>query len=180
MFIIRVVPSSSISSVSFVDAFFFLKDMSSGLTTTLYMIFCYKFYYDFIWQVNYMSNLYWYIYVYFHMWKCIQYIFLTYLTNFLICPEWYFSTNAFFLQFLNYFSPPDQASVIVLFVHIVSVVVSVNVTVPDCGVHNTVGFVFIFVSDFCTHWLLWFSIPNYMLLSFYIISTYHMYFYILI
>ena len=47
MFIIPVVPSSSISSVSFVDAFFFLKDMSSGLTTTLYMIFCYKFYYDF-------------------------------------------------------------------------------------------------------------------------------------
>ena len=47
MFIIPVVPSSSISSVSFVDAFFFLKDMSSGLTTTLYMIFYYKFYYDF-------------------------------------------------------------------------------------------------------------------------------------
>ena len=47
MFIIPVVASSSISSVSFVDAFFFLKDMSSGLTTILYMIFCYKFYYDF-------------------------------------------------------------------------------------------------------------------------------------
>ena len=65
-----------------------------------------------------------------------------------------FSTNAFFLQFLNHFSPPDVASVIVPLVHIVSVVVSVSVTVPDCGVHNTVGFVYIFVSGVCTHTLL--------------------------
>ena len=47
MFIIPVVASSSISSVWFVDVVFFVIDMSSGLTTTLYMIFCYKFYYDF-------------------------------------------------------------------------------------------------------------------------------------
>ena len=47
MFIIPVVPSSSISSVCFVDVVFFLIDMSSGLTTTLFMIFCYKFYYVF-------------------------------------------------------------------------------------------------------------------------------------
>ena len=46
MFIIPVVPSSSISSVSFVHAFFSLTDISSRLTTTLYMIFCYKVYYD--------------------------------------------------------------------------------------------------------------------------------------
>ena len=62
-------------------------------------------------------------------------------------------------------------------VHIVSVVVSVSVTVPDGGVHHTVYFVFIFVSGVCPYTLLWYSIPNYMLLSFYIISTYHMYFY---
>ena len=47
MFIIPVVAFSSISSVWFVDVVFFVIDMSSGLTTTLYMIFCYKFYYDF-------------------------------------------------------------------------------------------------------------------------------------
>ena len=51
MFIIPVVPSSSISSVSFVHAFLSLTDMSSGLTTTLYMIFCYKFYYDFFYDM---------------------------------------------------------------------------------------------------------------------------------
>ena len=39
-------------------------------------------------------------------------------------------------------------------VHIVSVVVSVSVTVPDDGVHNTVDFVFIFVSGAFTHTLL--------------------------
>ena len=60
----------------------------------------------------------------------------------------------FFLQFLNHFSPPHVASVIVPLIHIVSVVVSVSVTVSDCGVHNTVGFVFIFVSCVCTHILL--------------------------
>ena len=38
-------------------------------------------------------------------------------------------------------------------VHIVSVV-SVSVTVPDDGVHNTVNFVFIFVSGAFTHTLL--------------------------
>ena len=37
-------------------------------------------------------------------------------------------------------------------VHIVSVVVSVSV--PDCGVHSTVDFVFIFVSGVCTYTLL--------------------------
>ena len=51
-------------------------------------------------------------------------------------------------------------------VHIVYVVVSVSVTVPDGGVHNTVDFVFVFVSGVCTCTLLWYSIPNYMLLSF--------------
>ena len=55
------------------------------------------------------------------------------------------------MQFLNHFSPSDVAIVIVLIVHTVSVVVSVSVTVPDGGVHNTVGFVFIFVSGVCTH-----------------------------
>ena len=46
---------------------------------------------------------------------------------------------------LNHFSSPDVASVIVPLVHIVSVVVSVSVTVPDDSLHNTVDFVFIFV-----------------------------------
>ena len=81
-------------------------------------------------------------------------MFPTYLTIFSICPDGYFSTNAFFLQFLNHFSPPDVASVIVPLVHIVSVVVSVSVSVPDDGVHNTVGFVFIFMSCAFTHTLL--------------------------
>ena len=97
MFIIPVVPSSSTLSVSFVDSFFSIKHMSSGLTTTLYMIFCYKFYYDFLWHVNYMWNLYWYIYIYFPMWKWYL-IYISYISdNFLICPDGYFSTNAFFL-----------------------------------------------------------------------------------
>ena len=39
-------------------------------------------------------------------------------------------------------------------VHIVSFVVSVSVTVPDDAVHNTVDFVFIFVSGAFTHTLL--------------------------
>ena len=38
-------------------------------------------------------------------------------------------------------------------VHIVSVVVSISVTVPDGGIHSTVDFVFIFVSDVCTYTL---------------------------
>ena len=58
------------------------------------------------------------------------------------------------MQFFNNFSPPDVASVIVPIVHIVSKVVSVSVTVPDDGVHNTVGLVFIFVSGVCVHTLL--------------------------
>ena len=58
------------------------------------------------------------------------------------------------MQFFNHFSPPDVAYVIVPIVHIVPDVVSVSVTVPDSGVHNTVGFVFIFVSDICTHTML--------------------------
>ena len=36
-------------------------------------------------------------------------------------------------------------------VHIVSDVVSVSVTVPDGGVHNTVGFVFILCLCLCSH-----------------------------
>ena len=59
-----------------------------------------------------------------------------------------------FMQFLNHFSPPDVACVIVPIVHIVFVVVSVTVTVPDGGVHNTVSFVFVFVYGVCTHTLL--------------------------
>ena len=47
MFIIPVVPSSLSSSVFFLHPFCSLTCMSSGLTTTLYMIFCFKFYYDF-------------------------------------------------------------------------------------------------------------------------------------
>ena len=39
-------------------------------------------------------------------------------------------------------------------VHIVSVVVSISVTVHDGGIHSTVDFVFIFVSDVCTYTLL--------------------------
>ena len=58
------------------------------------------------------------------------------------------------LQFLNHFSPPDVASVIVPLVHIVSFVVSVSVTVPDDAVYNTVDFVFIFVSGTFTQTLL--------------------------
>ena len=65
-------------------------------------------------------------------------------------------------------------------VHIVSFVVSVSVTVPDDAVHNTVDFVFIFVSGaLLTHCcdILSQTICYYL---FHIISTYHMYFYILI
>ena len=47
MFVIPVVASSSITSVQFVDIVFFIVDMSSGFTTTLQIIFCYKFYYAF-------------------------------------------------------------------------------------------------------------------------------------
>ena len=181
MFIIPVVPSSSMSSVSFLDAFFSFKHMSSRLTTTLHTIFCYKFYYDFfLWHVNYMWNLYWYIYIYFPMWKWYS-IYISYISdNFFNMSRWIFFYKCIFMQFFNHFSPPDVASVIVPIVHIVSDVVSVSVTVPDGGVHNTVGLVFIFVSGVCVHTLLWYFIPNYMLLSFYIISTYNMYFYIFI
>ena len=48
MFVIPVVASSSITCVSFVDVVFFLVDMFSGFTTTLQIIFCYKFYDDFL------------------------------------------------------------------------------------------------------------------------------------
>ena len=65
-----------------------------------------------------------------------------------------FSTNAFCLQFLNHFSLPDVASVILPLVHIVSVAVSVTVTCPVNGVHDTLDFVFIFVSGAFTHTLL--------------------------
>ena len=47
-----------------------------------------------------------------------------------MCPDRYFSTNPFCLQFLNHFSLPDIASVIAPLVF----VVSVSVTVPDNGV----------------------------------------------
>ena len=73
---------------------------------------------------------------------------------FLNMSRWIFFCKCIFTQFLNHFSPPDVAYVIVPIVHIVFVVVSVSVTVPDCGVHNTVSFVFIFVSCICTHTLL--------------------------
>ena len=59
----------------------------------------------------------------------------------------------FVYSFLNQFSLPDVASVIVQLVHIVSFVVSVSVTVPDDAVHNTVDFVFISVSGAFTHTL---------------------------
>ena len=52
------------------------------------------------------------------------------------------------------FFPPHVASVIMPLVHIVSVVVSVSVTVPDGGLHNTVDVVFIFVCGVCTCTLL--------------------------
>ena len=68
--------------------------------------------------------------------------------------RWIFFYKCIFMQFFNNFSPPDVASVIVPIVHIVPDVVSVSVTVHDGGVHNTVGFVFIFVSGVCTHTLL--------------------------
>ena len=55
--------------------------------------------------------------------------------------------------FQSFFSTPCR-SVIMPLVHIVSVVVSVIVTVPDGGVHNTVNFVCIFVSGVCTCTLL--------------------------
>ena len=60
----------------------------------------------------------------------------------------------FVYSFLNHFSLSDVASVIMPLVHIVSFVVSVSVTIPDDAVHNTVDFVFIFVSGAFTHKLL--------------------------
>ena len=179
MFIIPVVPPSSISSLSFVDAFFFLKDTSSGLTTTLYMIFCYKFYYDFFLTCKlYVKFALIHLYIFSYM-KMIFDIYFLHIWQFFSMSRWIFFYKCIFSTFLNHLSWPDVASVIVPLVHVVSVVVSVSVTVSDCDVHNTVGFVFIFVSGVCAHTLLWYSTPNYMLLSFYIISTYHMYFYIL-
>ena len=71
-----------------------------------------------------------------------------------MCPDGYLYTNAFCLQFLNHFYLPGVACVIVPLVHIVSSVVSVSVTVPDDAVHDTVDFVFIFVSCAFTHTLL--------------------------
>ena len=68
--------------------------------------------------------------------------------------RWIFFYKCICMQFFNHFSPPDVASVIVPLVHIVSDVVSASVTVPDDGVHNTVGFVFIFMSGVYPHTLL--------------------------
>ena len=68
--------------------------------------------------------------------------------------RWIFFYKCIFLQFLNHFSLPDVASVIVPLVHFVSVVVSVNVTGPVNGVHDTLDFVFIFVPGAFTHTLL--------------------------
>ena len=83
MFIIPVVPSSSISSVSFVDALFFLKDMSSGLTTTLYMIFCYKFYYDFFMTCKlYVKVVLIHLYIFSYVKMVFDIYFFTYLTIF--------------------------------------------------------------------------------------------------
>ena len=114
----------------------------------------------FLWHVNYMWNLYWYIYIYFHMWKWYL-IYISYISDhFFNMSRWIFFYKCIFMQFFNHFSPPDVPSVIEPIVHIVSDVVSVSVTVPGGGVHNTVGFVFIFVSGVFTHTLLWYSIPN--------------------
>ena len=124
-----------------------------------------------------MWNLYWYIYIYFHMWKWYSIYFSCIFDNFFNMFRWIFLYKCIYVYFFNHVSPPYIASVIMPLVHIVTVVVSVSVTVPDGGVHSTVDFVFIFVSGVCTYTFLWFSVPNYMLLSFYIISTYHMYFY---
>ena len=48
MFVIPVVASSSITCVSFVDVVFVLVEMSSGFTTTFQIIFCYKFFDNFL------------------------------------------------------------------------------------------------------------------------------------
>ena len=77
-----------------------------------------------------------------------------YLIIFFNMSTWIFFFKCIFMQFLNHFSPPDVAYVIVPIVHIVFVVVSVSVTVPDGGVHNIVSFVCIFVSCVCIHTLL--------------------------
>ena len=84
----------------------------------------------------------------------LGYIPLTYLSIFFICPDGYFHTNAFCLQFLNNFSLPDVASGIMPLLHIVSLVVSVSFTVPDAAEHNNVDFVFISISGEFTQALL--------------------------
>ena len=55
----------------------------------------------------------------------------------------YFHTNAFSVKFLNHFALPDVASAAIPLLHIVSVVVSVNVTVAEQDELDKVDFVFI-------------------------------------
>ena len=146
----------------------FLVDMSSGFTTTLQIIFCYKFYYDFLRHISYISIMYPYIYLYF---SYVRMILFRYLSIFFICQDGYFHTNAFSVKLLNHFSLPDVASAIIPLVHIVSLVVSVSVTVAEHDEPNKVDFVFISIQGEFTQTLHWYSITNYSLLSF----SYHIY-----
>ena len=75
------------------------------------------------------------------------------------------------VKLLNHFSLPDVASASIPLVHIVLVVVSVSVTVAEHDETNKADFVFISIQGEFTQILHWYSITNYILLSF----SYHIY-----
>ena len=101
----------------------------------------------------------------------IFYRYLTHICQFFICQDGYFHTNAFCVTVLNNFFLPDVASAVMPLVHIVSLVLRVSVTVPEHDEPNKVDFVFISICGEFTQTLHWYSITNYILLSF----SYHIY-----
>ena len=70
----------------------------------------------------------------------------------MVCLDGYFHTNAFSVKFLNNFYLCYVASAVMPLVHIVSLVVSVSVTVPEHDEPNKVDFVFISIcGEFTKH-----------------------------
>ena len=96
---------------------------------------------------------------------------LTYLSFVFICQDGYFHTNAFCVKFLNNFSLPDVAFPVMPLVHIMSLVVCVSVAVPEHDEPNKVDFVLLSICGEFTQTLQWYSIIDYILLSF----SYHIY-----
>ena len=105
------------------------------------------------------------------MWKLYFIDICNISVNLFICQDGYFHPNAFYVKFLNNFSLPAVASAVIPFVHIISLVVSVSVTVAEHDESNKVDFVLISIHDVFTQTLHWYSITNYILLCF----SYHIY-----